>query len=209
MLKWSILRLSTLDSRLSNIMTFSYTSRKRKAWYLFEGRTKLGKPRYFLTQETSNASATRLDAVPAGYEVFEKPNGQVFCRKHLAVLISDEEVLLVEKELAKRQLKNCVVERKGKDLIVHEGQGMELSGGLAMLFLGRPKEFEQLQETSRHYMPVLQFRLSDKEKRLFALSRWCFRGSIDGWIFLAEGKLPELAKKFVRHIGKESFYELY
>jgi hypothetical protein len=54
--------------------------------------------------------------------------------------------------------------------------------------------------------------LVDEKDRTFRVQRWCFRGSIDRWIDLwesgSEGKLSDLVKKFCRHIGQESFYEL-
>lgn len=43
-------------------------------------------------------------------------------------MIRDDEVKLVEKQLAKLKLRACIGERKGVDLIVHEPQG----GGNAM-----------------------------------------------------------------------------
>lgn len=190
-------------------MAFSHTSRKRKTWYLYEGKTKLGKPKYFLSQETTSEKATPLDAVPEGYEVYEKPNGQVFCGKIQPKLITDEEVAVVEKELAKRQLQNCIVERKGKDIIIHEGKGMDLSGGFAQLFGRNPGALAEIEASSRQYQPVMRFRLQDEEKRDFTLCRWCFLGSIDDWFYMAGGKLPDLAKKYIKHIGKESFYEMF
>ena len=172
------------------------------------GKNKAGKPAYFLSQKTSSEKGQILDEEPKGYEIYEKPDGQVFCRKTTPQVISDDEIAVVEKELARRQLKQCAVERKGKDLIVSEGQGLDLRGALGGLFMANPKAFEAISTNYRHYQPVLRFQLIDKEKREFALSRWCFLGSIDGWHFLSSGKLGDLAKKYVKHIGKESFYEL-
>ena len=58
--------------------------------------------------------------------------------------------------------------------------------------------------------PCSKFTLCDDDKRLFAVSRWCYRGSIDDWFPLSGGLKPlsELARKFCCHIGNESFYEL-
>ena len=39
--------------------------------------------------------------------------------------------------------------------------------------------------------------------------RYCFIGSIDDWIDIGKpGKLLTLVKKYVKHIDKESFFEL-
>ena len=53
--------------------------------------------------------------------------------------------------------------------------------------------------------------LADPEKRLFLAERFCFRGSVDDWIDIGgpPRKLPALLKKFVKHLGKESLFELY
>ena len=41
--------------------------------------------------------------------------------------------------------------------------------------------------------------------------RFCFRGSVDDWIDIGgpAQKLPVLLKKFVKHLGKESLFEIY
>ncbi len=59
------------------------------------------------------------------------------------------------------------------------------------------------------YSPMMQFVLVDKETREFEVERWCFRGSIDDWIMLdSSTNLQALVKKYARHLGQESFYEL-
>jgi hypothetical protein len=59
------------------------------------------------------------------------------------------------------------------------------------------------------YSKMMRFVLTDEKSRSFAIERWCFLGSIDDWYFLSGGKtLPELVEKCVRHLGKESFFDL-
>lgn len=49
----------------------------------------------------------------------------------------------------------------------------------------------------------------DAKRREFVVERWCFRGSIDGWISLdCSTDLKQLVKKYCCHLGKDSFYEL-
>jgi hypothetical protein len=56
---------------------------------------------------------------------------------------------------------------------------------------------------------MMRFVLSDPASRTFDAERWCFLGSIDDWYFLEAGKpLATLLKKYLRHLGKQSFYEL-
>ena len=68
----------------------------------------------------------------------------------------------------------------------------------------REKHLKQFGE----YMPMMRFIIETEESRDFRLQRWCFRGRIDGWIFLAMGKLDDLLEKYIPHLGKESFFEL-
>lgn len=60
-----------------------------------------------------------------------------------------------------------------------------------------------------HYTPDMQFVLVDETKRTFATLRYCYLGSIDDWIPIGRsGKLPRLVKRYVKHLGKESFVTL-
>jgi hypothetical protein len=60
------------------------------------------------------------------------------------------------------------------------------------------------------YSKMMRFELVDAECRLFVAQRWCFLGSIDQWIFLdGPAPLSQLVDKYVRHLGKESFFELH
>lgn len=187
----------------------SRKNRKDQTWYLFEGKTKLGKPKYFLSQSKSSEGARLATSVPDGYELYETPAGQVFCRKKLPALITDDEVAVVKRELAKHNKANCIVDRKGKELIIHEpismGNIRELTGLLGVTISSASEYMKKIQR----YQPILRFLLMDEKKRVFSVFRWCFRGAIDGWYPLDYTKpLEKLASAYVKHIGKESFYEL-
>jgi hypothetical protein len=59
------------------------------------------------------------------------------------------------------------------------------------------------------YTAMLRFTLTDEGARLFKVERWCFRGAIDGWLFLAGGKpLEQLARVYLPHLARESFFDL-
>jgi len=60
-------------------------------------------------------------------------------------------------------------------------------------------------------MAVMRFVLADPEQRLFLAERFCFRGSVEDWIDIGgpPQKLSSGLKKFIKHLGKESFFELY
>lgn len=61
-----------------------------------------------------------------------------------------------------------------------------------------------------HYTPVMRFVLQDEAKRVFRPERYCFRGSVEDWISIGEpDQLKKLTAKFLKHLGKDSLYELY
>jgi hypothetical protein len=71
-----------------------------------------------------------------------------------------------------------------------------------------PGVIEYVNKT-RSYQPLFRFQLTDKTKRLFSANRWCFLGNIEDWHLLdSERSLADLAKKYLKHIRKQSFYEL-
>ena len=50
----------------------------------------------------------------------------------------------------------------------------------------------------------------DIVNRLFETQRYCFLGSIDDWMTIGNvDVLPKLVKAYVKHLGDESYYELY
>lgn len=67
----------------------------------------------------------------------------------------------------------------------------------------------ELKENFASYQAVMRFVLVQKEPRLFRPERFCFRGSVDDWIMLGlPAPLKSLCAKFLKHLGKDSFYDL-
>jgi hypothetical protein len=59
-------------------------------------------------------------------------------------------------------------------------------------------------------VPVIRFVLKDEVQRVFAPERYCFRGSVEDWISIGEpDQLQRLTSRFLKHLGKDSMYELY
>jgi hypothetical protein len=60
------------------------------------------------------------------------------------------------------------------------------------------------------FTPVMRFILDDPKTRKYHAERWCYRGSIDDWIYASHsGKIDQLAIKLTPKLGTEEFYELY
>ena len=79
-------------------MPVTHVNRKRDTYYLHAGKTKTGKLRYWFS---TKADGDLVESMPAGYEVYENPDAQVFLRKELPRLIADEEIAIVKEGLRK------------------------------------------------------------------------------------------------------------
>ena len=194
------------------VMSVEYKNRKGKTYYLHVGKTKTGKPKYFFSMKKDGEL---VDAIPKGYEIYEHPaNAQVFLRKKLPQVITD-----LEKRIVKRELENAPSSRwylsdiKGKEIIIYESNQnvdnlKEIFGSFAnfndSLFV------DEALGISVDYAPIMKFILEDEKKRTFIANRYCYLGSIDDWIFLGgPGPLKEIAKDNIKHLGKESLFEIF
>ncbi len=105
-----------------------------------------------------------------------------------------------------------IVEVKKNAIVIHTpDQDVDsLADTLSFLAGSRETKVKAVLEKALTYSPMLQFVLTDKAKRLFETQRYCFLGSIDDWITIGnKDELPRLAKAYVKHLGEESFYDLY
>ena len=187
-------------------MSIEHTSRTGKNYYLHVKTTAAGKPSYFFS---TDADGPLAEQIPEGYEVYENVNGQVFLRKKTAQVILPKELAIVEDALRKNQDPwRYWVEVKKNAIVVYEAGEMKGIDGMLATFGRGP-----LSDTDRRrfatYMAVLRFTLADKKSRAFATERFCFRGSIDDWISIGgPGTLASQVRQFVKHLGRESFFEL-
>ena len=199
-------------------MTLQYTNRTGKTYYLSEGKTKSGKPQYhFSLKEKGNS----IDKIPEGYEIYEHPeNAQVFMRKIRPRLITELEEQFVKNQVkALQRTHRYLVDCKDKYITIYESntdvesaQGIfgDLLGRMGLpagMSMGNAMEgFTNVMD--QNYNRVLRFCLEDKEKRIFSAERYCFRGSIDDWIPLAQSeKFRDLVKQYVDILGTDQFYE--
>ena len=190
-------------------MNIQHTTRTGKTYYLHAGKGKIGKPNYFFSTEPEGPL---VNSVPEGFEIYENVGGQVFLRRKQPKLITDEELALV-KEALKRHAEEWRyrVEVKKTAVLIYEAPdntaGFER---IALPWISKATIKESVIQNA-NYMAVMRFVLADAEKRLFLPERFCFRGSVDDWIDIGgpAQKLSVVLKKFIKHLGKESIFELY
>ncbi len=151
-----------------------------------------------------------MDSIPEGYEIYENPNGRVFLRKKVPAKISQKELSTVENIIRRHaKIKNHKLVVKGKIITVYlPDQEIDALRNLLDSFV--PVDLTVADKTLNYfltYSPILRFILTDEKKREFQVERAGFAD--DEWYLLDGGNnLEKLAKKYCRHLGKDSFYEL-
>lgn len=192
-------------------MPITHVNAKGKTYYLHQGTTKTGKPKYHFAMKNEGNLA---DSIPDGFEIYENPNAQVFLRRIPPKIITDGERQLVEDGMRKyASMQDYKIDVRGKAIVVYTAdQDVDTLAELFKDFHPNLSANTKLMTTLRgviQYSPMMQFILDDKEQRLFTAQRYCFRGSIDDWIDIDYGKLTNLVNKYVKHLGNESYFELF
>ena len=194
-------------------MAITNVNRRGKIHYLHIGKTKTGKDKYYFSLKSSG---TLAKTIPDGYEIYENPNAQVFLRITQPKLITDIEKAMIDKGMKKySKVKDYQIDIKKEIITVYlaDQDSDELSNILESLarFHKPTESIDKIVNESLTFSPMLRFILVDEEKenREFIAERYCFKGSIDDWIEIGgPDSLEKLVKKFVKHLGQDSFYEL-
>jgi hypothetical protein len=191
-------------------MPITYVNAKGQTYYLHQGMTKTGKPKYHFAMKSEGKLA---ESIPEGFEIYENPNGQVFLRRIPPKIITDEERQVVAEGMRKYAgVKDYKIDVKGRAIIVYTAnQDIDTLAGLFKDLHPDPTANPQLMATLRgviQYSPMMQFVLEEQKQRLFTVQRYCFLGSIDDWIDLDQGTLAPLVRTYVKHLGNESYFEL-
>jgi hypothetical protein len=191
-------------------MAVEHVNRRGDTFYLHQGQTKTGKPKFFFSRKREG---TLAEGIPAGYEVYESPNAQLFLRRIIPRVVTDEEVAVIERgvrELA--GLTYYIIDVKGNSIVIYlANENVAFLEGNLFNSLGLTSGSGLAGKIQRllSYSPMMRFTLVDEAERRFSVERWCFLGSIDDWFPLAGGDdLKRLVAKYCPHLGKESFYEL-
>jgi hypothetical protein len=102
--------------------------------------------------------------------------------------------------------------RRGKDIVIYLSD-VDIEARLEMLsavFPGaKSVASSDYMMRQRSFGKMMRMTLVDEARRLFSVDRWCFKGSIDNWYFLEGGApLAKQISKYVRHLGRQSFFDL-
>lgn len=193
-------------------MALQYTNRVGKTYHLREGKTKTGKPKYFFSTQ-QNGKGKAVNEMPEGYEIYERPeNAQVFLRKKLSRLITDIEKQYVRNQLnTLKRTRRYIVDCKNKYITIYESNSE--TGNVKGIFgnlLNNSTDFMATRTNifDQNYTAMLRFHLDDKEKRTFTVERFCFRGFIDDWIYLAgPDDFRSIINNHLKLLGTEAFFD--
>ena len=189
-------------------------NKRKRIYYLHRGKTKTGKPRYHFSMKDKG---DLMEKIPEGFEIYEHPsNAQVFLRKKQPQIITDIENYLINKYLKKiKRSERYLSDIKGEFITVFESnQNIDnlkaLFKTLPLCGHGSDSFLTEILEQETTYRPIMRFILKDKKKRIFMAERFCFKGSIDDWIHIGgPDSLGNLLKAYLKHLGRDSFYDLY
>jgi hypothetical protein len=188
----------------------TYRNRHKDLYYLHEGKTKTGKPKYFFSRKRNGKLAA---SIPDGFEVYESPNALVLLRRSVPCLVTSEETAVVSDAVRQNpKAKGAIVDTKGDTITVHL-PSFDIDESMDELTADYPltdrAQLLGVLKRSVHFMPTMRFVLEDKKTREYQAERWCYSGSIDDWIPVeSPGPLPKLTRKLCRHLARESFFEL-
>jgi hypothetical protein len=199
-------------------MPVTYTNRKGRKYYLCQGTTKSGKPRYFFSREIKGMP---LETIPKGFEITESVNGVVSLARIRPRLLLRQEVTLVESALKEHPHEDEYrLDIKSKAITIFEQSGpdlKEITKMIASLFGHHEsipeninRRIEEELEIYTQYTPVMRFTLSDDRKRLFKVQRMRYFGNEADWIDIAyDTTIEEIAKTKIPVLGTDEFFELY
>jgi hypothetical protein len=192
-------------------MPVSHTNCRDQIYFLHKGKTKTGKPRYWVSQK---AEGNLLESIPEGYEIYERPGGMVFVRKIPKTPILPHELQCVQDQLTplNDQLTASLESECGAYVRTLTAEAQRYLERMRSRFESeiRNKEIIIYEVSRGNGMPIMKFELFDEESREYLAYRWCFKGRIDDWMSIGScGQLRDLAIKYCPTLGTDKFYELW
>src|SRR6266481_6594727 len=105
-----------MKAQRSSTVPITHTNAKGQTFSLHQGTTKTGKLKYYFAMQSEGALAK---AIPAGYEIYENPNAQVFLRRIPPKIITDAERQVVEAGMRTyAKIKDYKIDVRGNALLI-------------------------------------------------------------------------------------------
>ena len=158
-------------------MPITHVNAKGKTYYLHQGTTRTGKPRYYFSM---NSEGTLADSIPEGFEIYEAPDARVFLRRIPPKIIWDEERQLVEDGMRTYSgVKDYKIDVRGNTIEIytpiHDRE--TLYDIIAAMHPAPDKaKIDDLFTQFMRYVLRMKLILADEKRRTFvAKSRACFK----------------------------------
>ena len=195
-------------------MSVTYTNRKGITYTLCQGVTKTGKPRYAFARDPKGKRV--VEAIPEGWEISESVNGVVSLVRERVQKLLPGEIAAVEEAVRRHpKARNYRINVRPDRIEVYESVGPDVDGllsdlqGLGFPLKAKKADLRAVLERSAQFTPVLRFILEDEETRAYRAERWCYSGSIDGWLFITTGSVEQMARRMIPALGTDEFFELF
>lgn len=196
-------------------MPISHTNRKGQTFFLCQGITRTGKPRYFFSK---TVRPDALEQIPAGYQIEESVNGVVSLVKDRKQLILPEEIKLIEAALRRHPKgNNYRVSAKGKQITVYERLGSDAEHmaeifGKTLTMYSRQELLEGMQamlDKNAQYSPMLHFNLVNAADRTFCAERVTYVSSLPEWVNICDcGPLQSLVDQIIPLLDTDEYFAL-
>lgn len=191
-------------------MSISFSNVKEKKYFIKKKLTKKGNTTYYMTKKEDEEC---LDKIPEGYEVFEKyDSGMMFIRKVKDRLFDENEIKIIESELKKNEtVLDFRLDIHGDTIKIYtvEDDPFTDSKKDDGSFLSRFRN-DNMIHLLRRFEERMKIKIEKEEgEKIYVFERFCYRGRIDDWITIAyDDELKLLAKEYLPHLGKESYFNL-
>ena len=187
----------------------SYTNHAGVTYYLHEGRTKTGKPRFFVAKTIRDDARSTM---PEGFEFTESINGVVSVRRldRREPTIPASDLALARNELSRHpHLERHRIEPIKGEIIVYVDQRLPRPDDVVRLqhLLGCSREAVEATLPPR-YTPVMKFEPTDPPGH-YCVYRMTYRRD-GGWSWpLATAPLSQLVETYLPALGTDRFFELF
>ncbi len=194
-------------------MAITYQNRRGDTYHLLVGKTKTGKPKYYVSKKSGENT---VDILPDGYEIYESPeNAQVHVRKirSTAILPFERELVVAGVQKATGR-SHFFVEADGDYLLIYwpatdpaavDSMFGRLLGATSVL----SHTMAEWTRQQTRYEPLMRFVLVQAEDRQFVAERMCYRGGGEFWLDISSrGELAQLVAEYTPHLGQESYFDL-
>lgn len=190
-----------------------HINRRGDCYFVYRGKTKTGKPKYFASKRATSEKGVKVDSLPDEFEIFENPsNCVVTIRRHKPSQVSLAERELVDRlaiELSAYTYVQTIIDGDRIVIYTPDGDIDRFASELELIFgpMSQTKIVDRIR-CSGAYTAELRFTLLDADNRTYTAERYCFRGSVDDWIWIdGPDQLDVLANKILPLLGKDSFYD--